>query len=271
MLMYDSTNPLDIPIDAPAVAGYIDGAFAWSDAGWKRFPDALKLVITVFGDVYGDVLDVETGDATPDQAVDWVRMCRITADEPYPGVYCNSSLWPTVQAAFAAHQVDPPWYWIADYDGRPDIPPGAVAKQYLNAPASGGHFDLSAISPALITYMKTGGKQMLSQDDANLIVTTLLDWKIVTPSAGPGVGRAVWDVLGDGERLTAQLATLDGEMSADQKAVLTAIAAAGAVGGDVEALANNLAGPLAAALAPHLPAETTPAEFFAALAKQLEK
>jgi hypothetical protein len=269
MIMYDSTNPLDIPVDAPAVAGYTDGDYRWPDAGWNRFAGALKLRISVLGGA-ADVLDVETGDATPSEAVDWVWTMR-KQEMPYPGVYCNSNLWPTVQAAFAAHQVDPPWYWIADYDGRPDIPPGAVAKQYQNAPASGGHFDLSVISDNLITYLRTGGTQMLSQDDANLIVTTLLDWKIVTPSAGPGVGRAVWDVLGDGERLTAQLATLDGEMSADQKAVLTAIAAAGAVGGDVEALANNLAGPLAAALAPHLPAETTPAEFFTALAEQLKK
>lgn len=266
MLMYDSSSPTDIPRDAPAVAGYVDGAYAWPDDGWSRFT-GLKLDITVFGNV-ADVLDVENGDATPDQAVDWVRTMR-GAGYVYPGVYCSSNLWPTVRATFDAHKVDPPWYWIADYDGRPDIPEGAVAKQYQDAFGSGGHFDLSVISPNLITYMQTGGKRMLSQDDANMIAETILNWPITTPSAPAGsAGRQVWDVLGDGERILTAVAS-------DESAILNAIAGVHLPDGqgvDVNALAAALASPLATLLAPQIVAsETTPAEFFTALADQLRK
>jgi hypothetical protein len=262
-LMYDSVNPFDIPVDAPAVAGYADGMYVWTTAGWDRFPNRPRLLITVTG-VDADVLDVETGDATPADAVDWVRTQR-QLGFPYPGVYCSSSLWPTVKATFAAHNVDPPWYWIADYDGKPDIPVGALAKQYLNAPGSGGHYDLSVISPALVTLINSGGMRMISQDDANLIASTILNWSITTPTHGPGVGRQVWDVLGDGERLATALAAEESQLAA----AIAAVPAAGAV--DVHTLATALAGPLAAALAPTLPPETTPAELFTALAAQLSK
>lgn len=267
MLMYDSVTAADIPADAPAVAGYMDGRYAWSLSDWQRFSNALHLVITVAGDTRGDVLDVETGDATPDQAVNWVRDVR-GHGRPYPGVYCNSNLWPTVKATFDAHQVAQPWYWIADYDGLATIPDGALAKQYRNPPTSGGHFDVSAISVPLITYINSGGKNMLSQDDANLIASTLLNWYITTPSAGPGTGRQVWDVLGDGERIQTAL-------TMDTSAIESAIRAAVGTGGqpvDPSALAAALAGPLATTLAPYIgAAETTPAELFTALAAQLSK
>lgn len=267
MLMYDSVTAVDIPADAPAVAGYVNGKYTWSDSDWRRFATPLKLMITISADMHGDVLDVETGDATPDQAVNWVRQSRADGN-PYPGVYCNSNLWPTVKAAFGAHQVAQPWYWIADYDGLATIPDGALAKQYRNPPTSGGHFDISAISAPLITYMKSGGLNMISQDDANLIASTLLNWYITTPSAPAGVGRQVWDVLGDGERIQTALTT-------DTTAIESAIHAAVGTGGqpvDTGALAAALASPLATALAPYIgAAETTPAEFFTALAAQLSK
>jgi hypothetical protein len=263
--MYDSVDPFDIPTDATVVAGYVDGRYAWTDAGWQRFSHTPRLTITVLnGDA--DVLDVETGDATPDEAVRWVASQR-AAGRPHPGVYCNTNLWPTVRATFRAHQVPEPWYWVADYDGRPDIPEGAVAKQYIDAPGSGGHYDLTAISPELITYLHTGGKAMISPDDANLIATTILNWPIttVTKPTGSG-GRPVWDVLGDGERVRADLLS-DTTLVED---LVKALPAGGAV--DPAALAADLAAPLASLLAPAITAsESTPAQFFTALADQLKK
>ncbi len=263
--MYDSVTAADIPTNASAVAGYLDGKYAWRASDWARFTTRLQLSITVLGGD-ADVLDVESGDATPDQAVTWVRSMR-AAGYPYPGVYCNANLWPTVRATFRAHQVDEPWYWIADYDGRPAIPDGAIAKQYLNAPASGGHYDLSMVSPELLTYMQTGGKSMISQDDANMIAATILNWPITTPSKPAGSsGRQVWDVLGDGERVRADLLS-DTTLVED---LVKALPTGGAV--DPAALAADLAAPLASLLAPAITAaETTPAEFFTALAVQLKK
>jgi hypothetical protein len=48
-----------------------------------------------------------------------------------PTIYCNLSTWPTVRNEFLRRGVPEPLYWIAHYDGKFDIPPGAVAKQYL--------------------------------------------------------------------------------------------------------------------------------------------
>lgn len=71
-LMYDSTTASDIPADAEIVAGYVDGRYAWSDADWARFPNAVKVRISVFGSLDADVLDVEPSDATPADAAVWV-------------------------------------------------------------------------------------------------------------------------------------------------------------------------------------------------------
>ncbi|GLY65481.1 hypothetical protein [Amycolatopsis taiwanensis] len=39
-----------------------------------------------------------------------------------------------------------PHCWVARYDGVANLPVGCVAKQYINPPGSGGHFDLSAVA-----------------------------------------------------------------------------------------------------------------------------
>src|SRR5690242_4301382 len=62
----------------------------------------------------------------------------------YPTIYCNRSTWPLVKAAFAAQRVDPPLYWIATASGRPEIPAGAIAAQYLLDVAPG--IDISAVA-----------------------------------------------------------------------------------------------------------------------------
>lgn len=263
--LYDSTNPLDIPLTVPAVAGYIDGRYRWPQSGWDRFPGRPHVRITVAGAEQADVADVENGDMTITDAIAWVS-ARLAARLPQSVVYCNMATWPSIRAAFDAHQVAAPWWWIADWNGASDIPAGADAHQYVTAPASGGHYDISVISPRLWALWN-GDDMAITQDDANLIVTTLLDWRITTPSAGPGVGRAVWDVLGDGERIQTAL-------GADAAAIEASIKALALPTGsvDVSALAAALATPLATLLAPQIAAtQTTPAEFFTALAAQLSK
>ena len=157
-LMYDSTEAAAIPADAQVVAGYIDGAFAWSKADWDRFqiPDSQKITITVFGGQLAAVCDCETGDLTPDEAASWIQS--------YPGniVYCNLSTAPAVvQAMKNAGMAGLPgestqfYLWIADWTGVPHIPdvPGAtvVACQYADpATGSGGHYDLSLLTPTFL-------------------------------------------------------------------------------------------------------------------------
>lgn len=154
-LLYDSTTASDIPANAQLVAGYVDGAYAWSKADWARFniPDSQKITITVFGGQMAAVCDCETGDLTPDQAAAWIQQ--------YPGniVYCNLSTAPAVvkamQNAGLTVGPNPQFYlWIADWTGQAHIPsvPGAivVACQYADPVTSGGHYDLSVVTPEFL-------------------------------------------------------------------------------------------------------------------------
>lgn len=141
--MYDGVNASRLPTDAQLVAGYVDGLYAWSAADWARFPHSVKVRIAVFSSTNnGEVLDVETGDATPAESVDWVLMRRRAGVDP--SVYMNTSTWPAVRAAFRARNVAEPHYWVAQYDGVASIPAGAVAKQYFNNNQAG--YDLSVVA-----------------------------------------------------------------------------------------------------------------------------
>jgi hypothetical protein len=142
--MYDSVNPYHIPRTAHAVAGYIDGPYAWTAAGWAWHGAPLKIRIATRASTNaGHVLDVEPGDATPAQAVSWVRMRRKAG--AIPAIYASRSLIPTIQAAFRAAGEPYPLWWIAEWTGAPHWIGGAIAVQYDHPPHSGGHYDLSLV------------------------------------------------------------------------------------------------------------------------------
>lgn len=147
--MYDAVTAANITEASPPpdlVAGYIDKIRLepWSAADWARFPGLLKVKIVKKASTNdGHVLDVEPGDATPEQAPGWAAMRR-RSGFAYPTIYCNRSTWPLVKAAFAAQGVAPPLYWIATASGRPEIPDGAIAAQYLLDVAPG--IDVSAVA-----------------------------------------------------------------------------------------------------------------------------
>ena len=129
--MYDGITPSRLPASATIVAGYADGLYANLPTLRARYPHATVVSIAVTASYSGaQVLDVETGDATPAQAPGWVKRRRAAGADP--SVYCNSSTWPAVRAAFRAAGVAEPHYWIAQYDGVATIPAGAIAKQYRN-------------------------------------------------------------------------------------------------------------------------------------------
>jgi hypothetical protein len=148
-LAADSITSADIPTGRYAlVAGYLDGAFAWSEQDWLRHTSqgaiAVGIVINPANNA-GEVLDVETGDATPRQAVDWVRMRRAAGFSDLT-VYCAESALPYVQQQFSAAGAAQPNYWVAGYDDVATIPAGCIAKQYANSPMTGGHYDLSIVA-----------------------------------------------------------------------------------------------------------------------------
>lgn len=143
-VMYDDVSADGIPADATMVAGYVDGRWPSAAAMFARFPNAVHVTITVWdGDAL--VLDVETGDATPQMAPGWVARQRAAGKSTV--VYCSQGTWPSVQGAFDAAGVsEPDGYWIARYDNDPSIPPDwAAARCVAKQHQSTDNYDVSTV------------------------------------------------------------------------------------------------------------------------------
>jgi hypothetical protein len=154
-LMYDGINALAPGIarlNPAMVAGYLDGAYAWSDADWALFPHANKVEITISASVNaGDVLDVENGDAKPSQAAGWIAM-RKAAGYYRPTIYCSRSVIPAVRAGTGKYVLGKDYdIWVADYTGAahevtaPGLPSVVcAATQYESTP----NWDVSMVYDA---------------------------------------------------------------------------------------------------------------------------
>lgn len=143
--MYDSIDPFAIPVDAEAVAGYIDNPPrsptlpAWPAGAFDRFSTPLKVRIARIATTDdGHALDVETGAATPAESRGWVQL-RLAAGI-IPAVYVNRGNEAAVEIACAGLQFR---LWVATLDGTQTVP-GALAVQYTDT----GPYDLSLCDPA---------------------------------------------------------------------------------------------------------------------------
>jgi hypothetical protein len=163
--MYDAIRAATIPSWAQMVAGYCDTIRIpqWTDAEWRLFETVPRVRIAKKASTNdGHVLDVEVGDAKPEEAPGWVRMRRNSGMNP--SVYCNLATWPRVRSAFYNSNVDEPWYWIAKYDGDPNWPTGweaagVVAKQWKNT----ADWDISSVAdywPGVDKMPTTSGKEI---------------------------------------------------------------------------------------------------------------
>jgi hypothetical protein len=142
-IMYDGIVPGEVPAGAQLYAAYLDGNWPDYNALVARYPNAVHVSIAVSSSYNGGkVLDVENGDATPAESVNWVLNRRKAGVDPT--VYCSMSAWASVQAAFKARGVPQPHYWVADYSlgNNPAIPAGAIALQY----ADRGGYDVSVVA-----------------------------------------------------------------------------------------------------------------------------
>lgn len=146
--MYDGINELaagiarDFP-GAQMIAYYVTGQYAWTAAEIGMFPRAAHVTICTSASFnVGDVLDVETGDASPQQTAGWIAM-RKAAGLYRPTIYCSKSVVPDVRKGTGRFILGADYdLWVADWDGtaQPDYPM-AVAKQYRH-PAG---YDVSAV------------------------------------------------------------------------------------------------------------------------------
>ena len=171
LTMYDSTNAADIPHLAEMVAGYIDGNFpTWFEVR-ARFhhlsphytPTIATSPMNADRVTYkvADVLDVEPGNfklggsvGWPLQYVgQWINHQRSVKPHQVPVVYVSLAFVDEVKRALDTAKVPHPAWWIADWTGVPHLVSGSVATQYADPTTSGGHFDLSVVSPDFPTLI----------------------------------------------------------------------------------------------------------------------
>ncbi len=170
--MADSTNLLDCPQNVDIVASYLDGIYAQPTANWNAFPGKIKVGIVISaGTNAGQVLDIETGDATPNQAGGWAKM-RLNSGLSRATLYCNRSNGPAVEASLRAAGLTSSQValWPATLDGTTGIGVWGngqpitypvVAVQYANSAMTGGHYDKSIVYddtwPPIIAFGSGGG------------------------------------------------------------------------------------------------------------------
>jgi hypothetical protein len=231
--MYDAVTPGNIPPDPRLVAGYADGLYANLGQMRARFPHATIVRIAVRWTTRAQVLDVETGDATPAEAVLWCTKTMAGTPNGELTVYCNTSTWPAVRAAFHAARVAEPQYWIAHYDGVPSIPAGAIAKQYSDP----GPYDLSVVAdhwpgvdPApnpTPTPHPEPDMPLTPADVETLLSTRMDDPTAADPTKTVTVRGALWAAYGDADKAAGNTAKLLTQVSALSATVQTLAGLAG--------------------------------------------
>lgn len=149
-IFYDSVDPAGIPTSHPmGVFAYGTGRFAWPIDVVARFQAAgipVRMIdVNATMPQTCHVLDVEDGDATPEQAHHWITARH--AEGQTATIYANLA---TVPAVFEACLGKAYHLWLARWDGRgqietlADLPPGVViaGHQYVSHP----RFDASIMT-----------------------------------------------------------------------------------------------------------------------------
>lgn len=117
--MFDTVTVETVPANPQAVAGYVGGSFPTYIPLVQRFPHALHLSIAVNAEEDAECLDVEAGDATPEQAPAWVRRQQLRGVFR-PAIYCSVSAAVGLLRILAAAGIrrSEIRLWTAHYTGR---------------------------------------------------------------------------------------------------------------------------------------------------------
>lgn len=143
IVMYDSLSMGNIPGDAQAVAGYVNGDYITYGTVQRSFPNAKHVSIAVNVDAAADFLDIEHGDAVISQAGGWLD-ARLKEGAYRPGIYAQMSYWESGgMASDLAGFGSKIRRWVADWTYQEHIPGGYDGCQW-----SGGRtLDISACLP----------------------------------------------------------------------------------------------------------------------------
>jgi hypothetical protein len=147
--MFDAVGIEHIPNTASLVAGYVNGYWPTYNDLCGKFPLAHHVSIAVQAGVVADVLDVERGDATPENVPLWVKEMRNLKRKPI--VYTSRANVPAVQSECAKALVAEPFFWVADWTNHPHLVPGSIGTQWADGtalyPGLAMYTDTSLISP----------------------------------------------------------------------------------------------------------------------------
>ena len=144
--MYDSIEVKQIPADAEAVAGYINGKWPTYRDLLLRFPKAHHLSITITASEDAECLDIETGDATVSDVPVWFK--RQTARRVRkPVLYTSFDNVPALNKTMGDAGIHRSDYriWSAHYVGSQHLDEGCDATQYTDK-ALGRNLDASLCS-----------------------------------------------------------------------------------------------------------------------------
>lgn len=144
--MFDSVTISEIPHAPEAVAGYVGGHFPTFHLLRQAFPHAHLLSIAVNAGEDAECLDIETGDATPNEAPAWVRRQKRRGVHR-PCLYANASTMPAVKRELlrAGILLKEVRLWVAEWTGVAHIPAGYDACQWTDR-AKGKNLDQSLCS-----------------------------------------------------------------------------------------------------------------------------
>jgi hypothetical protein len=122
--MYDSVDVAQIPPNPEAVAGYVGGNWPTFNTLKQQFPKAKKLSIAVNAREDADCLDVEVGDATPNEVPQWVTR-QWARGIRRPCIYANLSTMGDVVLRMQANGINRKHIrlWVAHYTNIAHIPP----------------------------------------------------------------------------------------------------------------------------------------------------
>jgi hypothetical protein len=148
-----------IPAGWPYVAGYTDGSWPTINLLLAAFPHSHILTVTVNTSGHADCLDIEPGDATPDEAASWVRadeQVKTTGGRqafPRPCIYAPLYLWQDIWANLNANGIprSSVWEWDAHWDYFAHIDQGFDATQWTDSALGHPHLlDESMVSTAMV-------------------------------------------------------------------------------------------------------------------------
>jgi hypothetical protein len=132
--MFDSTSISQVPADAPAVAGYVGGYWPTYLQLVQRFPRAYHLSIAINAAEDAECLDIERGDAVPDEAPAWVRR-QVQRGVRRPVLYSSVSSMQIVLSCLESAGItrDSVRLWSAHYTGVPHLCSGGGCGYGLGA------------------------------------------------------------------------------------------------------------------------------------------